>query len=63
MIVCTKTPKIFIAFKNEIIVLKNEINYPVLVGQSYVNHDIDLTYIKISSDERKLALALGAELS
>lgn len=43
MIVCTKTPKIFIAFKNEIIVLKNEIDYPKVVNQSYVNLEIDLT--------------------
>ena len=64
MIVCKRTTKIFIAFNNEIIVLRNEKYYAENVLYHHpITDQIQLTKIKLSYNEKILAVALGAKLS
>ena len=49
MIVSRKTTRIFIAFKDEILVLRNEINFPLDNNQRLkIQNQIDITDMKLS---------------
>ena len=59
MIVCKQSPKIFIAFEQEIIVLNSHNDAYSINSNFSLKHKNAITDVKLSFDEKMLAVALA----